>query len=481
MSSYKVLNAASQEVTQSVLDTKKRLIEALQMAARLEHEFMCQYLYAVLSLKKQPDERCNAAQLEAVRRWGSQAYKVARQEMQHLSVVNSLLVAIGGEPCFSHDSIPLQHRWYMGAMLAEKLELGQIPCDLPFVLNAFDLNTVRRFACMEAPKLDGASPLDRDTLSLWCFQDDTGRCSCVAPTGDVTTVDLGNDSITLDSDVVIGTVGELYRALKAGFYHLSADPDVQLFTGAKCPQTEIPSEYKITLWPITDLASAIDAIDLVLEQGEGDDSPPGFACHCQDWMCIAREYKEILDADDNFVPYVNVVPNPKLDSSSDSWVREAMKVENAGYILICYMLTGLYGNYPYWPDGGFPHLSPSLLHSVFAPMMTMFTRSMGEILVKLPLDPSNPDGYRAGPTFHIGEEADELLKQPHRSEFRQVEFYRTHLERIRTGLEHLLKTIPSWVDNDVKRRLTFMCQNMARLNENLRYVNANGPFPNFVE
>src|SRR5688572_32774846 len=79
---------------------------------KLEHQFMVQYLYAAFSLKKNPDSTCDAAAFESVRRWASTAYAIARQEMEHLSVVNSILTAIGGPPCFYHDGFPPRIRWY---------------------------------------------------------------------------------------------------------------------------------------------------------------------------------------------------------------------------------------------------------------------------------------------------------------------------------------------------------------------------------
>ncbi|HEV7516424.1 MAG TPA: ferritin-like domain-containing protein [Thermoanaerobaculia bacterium] len=70
-----------QPVTSRPIRTKPQLIRALREAAEIEQQLMVQYLYAGFSLKKRPDERCNAAQFEYVRRWGSTLLMVARQEM----------------------------------------------------------------------------------------------------------------------------------------------------------------------------------------------------------------------------------------------------------------------------------------------------------------------------------------------------------------------------------------------------------------
>ena len=96
---------------------KATLAAYITEAAMLEHQFMCQYLYAAFSLKKYPDKTCSPAQLEAVRRWASLIYTIARQEMEHLSIANSLLTAIGSPPWFGHTNFPTQSRWYESTAL----------------------------------------------------------------------------------------------------------------------------------------------------------------------------------------------------------------------------------------------------------------------------------------------------------------------------------------------------------------------------
>ncbi len=99
---------------------KDTLAAYITEAAMIEQQFMCQYLYAAFSLKKQPDATCSPAQLEFVRRWASQIYMIARQEMEHLSIANSLLTAIGHAPWFGHDNFPTQSRWYTTEALKKK-------------------------------------------------------------------------------------------------------------------------------------------------------------------------------------------------------------------------------------------------------------------------------------------------------------------------------------------------------------------------
>jgi hypothetical protein len=49
--------------------TKEQLVGALKDGAEIEHQLMCQYLYAAFSMKKDRDQHCTGAQLERVRHW----------------------------------------------------------------------------------------------------------------------------------------------------------------------------------------------------------------------------------------------------------------------------------------------------------------------------------------------------------------------------------------------------------------------------
>ena len=86
--------------------TRDQLRSLLWEACEIEQQLMVQYLFAAFTMKKRPDERCSPAQLESVRRWGSQVFMVARQEMEHLGLVMNMISAIGGEPYFKRPNFP---------------------------------------------------------------------------------------------------------------------------------------------------------------------------------------------------------------------------------------------------------------------------------------------------------------------------------------------------------------------------------------
>src|SRR5574338_1194595 len=116
----------------AIPDDKVYLSRLLWEAAVLEHQFMCQYLDAAFSLKRAPDATCNAAQFEHVRRWASTLYMIARQEMEHLSIVNSLLTATGLEPCLIRFGFPTQSAWFTSHARSREHDAGDpVPCDLP--------------------------------------------------------------------------------------------------------------------------------------------------------------------------------------------------------------------------------------------------------------------------------------------------------------------------------------------------------------
>lgn len=50
---------------------REELIQVLGIASELEHNLMCQYLFAAYSLKRYPGEGITSVQLDTARRWGA--------------------------------------------------------------------------------------------------------------------------------------------------------------------------------------------------------------------------------------------------------------------------------------------------------------------------------------------------------------------------------------------------------------------------
>ena len=120
------------------LTSREDLINALHLAAELEHNLMCQYLFAAYSMKRSVSEGLSEVQLEKTRGWGALMTLVARQEMEHMGLVLNLLTAIGGTPYFQRPNFPQRKSHY--GKLGIKSELTR-----------FDQETIKRFQAFESP------------------------------------------------------------------------------------------------------------------------------------------------------------------------------------------------------------------------------------------------------------------------------------------------------------------------------------------
>src|SRR5256885_1469284 len=77
------------------IESREQLVYLLTQASELEHGLMCEYLFAIFSLKRTTDEGVAAGQLERIRAWEGAISGVAIQEMLHLALASNLLTAIG--------------------------------------------------------------------------------------------------------------------------------------------------------------------------------------------------------------------------------------------------------------------------------------------------------------------------------------------------------------------------------------------------
>ena len=117
---------------------RRDLIQALSIAAELEHGLCCQYLFAAFSMKTLIEDGLTAAQRKLVQDWKNQLLTVSRQEMDHMGQVFNLVTAIGGAPHFGRPNFPEAANHY-----------GRLP---EFFLSPFSLKTMERFAAFELPE-----------------------------------------------------------------------------------------------------------------------------------------------------------------------------------------------------------------------------------------------------------------------------------------------------------------------------------------
>ncbi|HLY49501.1 MAG TPA: ferritin-like domain-containing protein, partial [Solirubrobacteraceae bacterium] len=257
-----------------VIEHREALIYMLCEAAELEHGIMCQYLYAAFSLKQSTDEGLTAEEAEAVQRWRKTISHVATQEMLHLSLVQNLLSAIGCAPHLSRANFPHPASNY--------------PAGVHLTLLPFGEAALQHFMFLERPE---GMDLD-DAQGMAAF----GRARPAMQPGEI--VPHGQD---------FATVRHLYRSIEAGFAHL-ADKfgERWLFVGP--PRAQATEHY--FAWPeliaVTDTASAQQAIDEILEQGEG---PRGDwkDAHFGQFVEILDEYTQLREANPAFDPVRPVV------------------------------------------------------------------------------------------------------------------------------------------------------------------------------
>lgn len=556
------------------LEKKKELAKHLRFAAELEHQFTCMYLYAAFSLKKHADgPSFNNAHVEVTRRWASIIYMVARQEMEHLAIVNQLLAAIGEPPCYNRRNFPYYHEYFRshdptldmvaapaltkkkksiskriselcgylseflpditpevqgelnryldGALeAAEKIDEairdqnGLTPCNLPFLFTQFDLYASRRYTVMESPYLSnliltGQLGIAKD-IKEWAYKQKGGKCLCVLPSY---WQDPPENKHT--DNVHIGDIEMYYEEIKNGFVELGEDVFVPTYAER---QVKILSQYDIYMFPINDLASAKNGIELIIKQGEAVGSSPGYDSHFRHFYDIAKEYETLLGftggcggtvSYKNYKPFFNVLPNPVRDDIKIAFVQEIFDLFNFGYRTMLYCLNGLYGWYSEREE--FPFLSNALRDIIFAPTMTLFIRAIGEVLVLLPSGTRNKETgemFRAAPNFDV-EDKYNLVEKAHclmlreetplsleidgkanggdwqhaeeYKDYRRLSFYTERFDRVVDKLEKLSKDDrldkikfdgenPKAKANQaahIRKCLVFAHQNMFRMNANL--------------
>ena len=80
-----------------------------------------------------------------------------------------------------------------------------------------------------------------------------------------------------------GTVQKLYEKIAEGFQALPASA----FVSKADEQVEIVQQYDIFVFPVTDHASAQQAIDLISKQGEGINASPTYQSHFRRFLKAA--------------------------------------------------------------------------------------------------------------------------------------------------------------------------------------------------
>lgn len=354
-----------------VIEDREELIFMLSEAAALEHMIMCEYLFAAFSLKRDVSEGVTPAQLEAIKGWERVVSLVATQEMLHLTLVSNMLTAIGSHPFLSHPNFPQRAKYY--------------PPGVQLALLPFGEHALQHFLYLERP----------ENMDL----EDAPEFAALA---------IPKPSLTFDDDQIVpqtqefATIGHLYRGIEQGFRHLVEKYGEQrVFIGP--PRAQATEEY--FGWPeliaVTDLASACQAIETIIEEGEGARGDWRQA-HFGKFMQIMQEYRDLKQQDPEFVPARPVVAayvRPPSDTSEVSLISDPVtagisELFNASYEVLLQMLMR------YFIHGEETEDELQTLSSTAVMMMFMIIKPLGQLLTTLPIGQELP-GKMAGPTFEI--------------------------------------------------------------------------------
>ena len=349
------------------IETREELICLLAEASAIEHNLMCCYLYAAWSLKRGERDGLTPAQSEAVGRWGRAITSVAIEEMTHLVLASNLLASIGAGPHLSRPDFPIPPGYHPSGVVVE--------------LAGFSLGVLDHFIFLERPE-----------------GKDLHDSSEFVPVADYhRTLPKGR---LMPSAQDYTTVGHLYRGIRHGFEVLARQlGEGALFCGDQASQLGPSDALLPGVTLVRDLKSAKDAIETIIEQGEG---APGHSedSHYNRFVTVRREYGEFLALDPAFAPAFPVAHNPVMRQPLDSRNRVHITAREAAGVLD--LANSLYGLMLRCMEQAYGRgRDDEEAKRIFAGIGLELMRQMvpiGRHLASLPAGHSHP-GVHAGVTF----------------------------------------------------------------------------------
>ena len=350
----------------SPLLQREVLVHALYEAAELEHNLMCTYLYAALSLRDGESEGLSAAEAQAVRGWRQVLIGVAIEEMGHLAAVWNITAALGAAPRFGRGNFPL--------------DPGVLPASVVVKLAPFNDNTLQHFIFLERPH-DSTEP-EGEGFSYERSYVRGGSIARLTPMG-----------------LNYQTVGDFYAALGDGLRaFVDRNGEGNTFDGDPALQLS-PQEVSLAgARPVRCLKTALAAFSAIVEQGEG--APLDSAgSHYQKFLGIRAQLRVLQAANPHFVPAFPAATNPVLRRpprpEGRVWLETpeavaTVDLANACYGLMLRLLGYAYGlRSPSAEKGLTVDLAIGLMQAVVP---------LAEHAARLPAGPSNPH-CNAGMSF----------------------------------------------------------------------------------
>lgn len=191
------------------------VLASLQFALELEHATIPPYLYAMWSLGT---SSTNSAAARIIR-------SVVNEEMRHLATVANLINALGGTPVFDSPSVLPHYPGPLPGAVEEGLSVGLAPFSRNLVENIFMV--------IEQPE----HPLEFPALAA-----------------------VADEPMT---------IGQFYLKIRA----VIGDLGDSAFTGP--PGNQVTPDTVSGVVAVTDVATAKQAIDTIISQGEGTATSPG--------------------------------------------------------------------------------------------------------------------------------------------------------------------------------------------------------------
>jgi hypothetical protein len=353
-----------------VVAHREHLWWLLAEAMQLEHMIMCQYLFAEFSLEDGAGEGRTPEQAEAVDRWRKALRGIAIEEMLHIALVANLTSAIGAAPSFGRPNFPQRSGYFPSGV---QLDL------LPFGEQALD-----HFLFLERPE-----GMERD--------DAPGFVASAAPRAPV------DEHEALPRGQEFATVGHLYRGIADGFRALSARlGERALFVGSPRAQATPDLFHWPQLIAVTDLESALAAVEEIIEQGEGAQGD-WHEAHYGRFLAVRQEFDSLRQADPTFEPVRPVmaaflrqpfdIPTPR-PVITDPQARRVAELAGLAYELTLLVLLRFFTH----TDETDTQLG-TLVEAALT-VMAKVLRPLGRELTSLPVGESHP-GRTAGFAFEM--------------------------------------------------------------------------------
>ena len=348
---------------------REDLIYLLNQAAELEHGLACSYLFAAFSLKNSAEEGLTAEAVPAVQNWKKVLRGIAIEEMGHLGVVSNLLTSIGGTPHLGRPNFPQPTSYYLP--------------DYSLSLQPFNESTLEHFIYVERPS---SHPVEQ------VLQPQANE-----PLQIPTENDIGPNPERFE------TVAAFYEAIE-GLLSELADRlgHEKLFIGRREAYTSARHLTFGNFPPITDLSTALAAINSVIEEGEGDRGDREDS-HYGRFRRIQEEYRELKAADASFLPCLPVIENPfprtpplaiaDINVLTNPAAAEVADLFDATYSVMLQVLGRYFAS---WDE---PGDEMERLAGIAIDAMAGVLSPLGEVLCRLPAYGTGEE--RSGPSFGL--------------------------------------------------------------------------------